>query len=253
VAAPTEVELLRGGLGGEPALEVALAHALLDDVARGERGPTLRIYEPRPTVAFGRRDALLPGFGAAAGAAQSHAFTPVVRAPGGRAAVYAEGCLVIDELWPQRDSTIGISDRFADDATRAAAVLRELGVDARIGEIPGEYCPGAFTVNARGVHKLIGAAQRVVRGAWLLSSVVVVDGADRLRAVLVDVYRELGLEWDPSTVGSIAAERPGITVADVEAALLAGYAERYTLEAGSLASVTRTAALGLVDAHRVEV
>ena len=56
------VELLRGALGAEPALEVALAATLLSAVAAGERGPLLRIYRPPPTVAFGRRDAFLPGF-----------------------------------------------------------------------------------------------------------------------------------------------------------------------------------------------
>ena len=84
--------------------------------------------------------------------------------------------------------------------------------DARVGEVEGEYCPGEFSVNARGRVKLIGAAQRIIRGAWLLSSVVVVDGAETLRAVLEDVYAALGLEWDPGTVGAVAEEAPGVGV-----------------------------------------
>jgi hypothetical protein len=51
--------------------------------------------------------------------------------------------------------------------------------------------------------KLVGTAQRVVAGAWLFSSVVVVSGSPALRAVTTNVYRELGMELDPSTVGSV--------------------------------------------------
>ncbi|MHB8733626.1 MAG: lipoate--protein ligase family protein, partial [bacterium] len=92
MASLLNVELLHGGLGREPALEVALAAVLLDAVAHGERGPALRCYRPAPAVAFGRRDAYLPGFSTAANAARAHGFEPVIRAPGGRAAAYDEGC-----------------------------------------------------------------------------------------------------------------------------------------------------------------
>jgi octanoyl-[GcvH]:protein N-octanoyltransferase len=251
MAPPPQVELLRESLEGEPALDVALAQALLDEVARRVQRPVLRIYHPARTVAFSRRDALLPGFAAAARAARRRGFAPVLRAPGGRAAAYADGCLVTDEIWPEPDSLAGIQERFAVGAERMAAALRGLGVDARVGEVPGEYCAGAFTVNARGRRKLIGSAQRLIRGAWLLSTVVVVDGADELRGVLEDVYGELAVEWDPATVGSIAGERPGSTVDLVEKTLLAAYAERCTLVPGDVSDQRRAVALELVVRHRV--
>jgi lipoate-protein ligase A len=117
----------------------------------------------------------------------------------------------------------GIQERFERDAERQAEAIRALGVDARVGEVPGEYCPGPFTVNARGERKLLGSAQRIVRGGWLLSTVVVVDGAARLRAVLDDVYGALGLEWSRDTVGAIADEAPGAGIDAVEEALLRSY------------------------------
>lgn len=46
--------------------------------------------------------------------------------------------------------------------------------------------------------KLAGSAQRVVKGAFLFSTHVVVSDPAPLRAVLVDVYRELGLDMDPA-------------------------------------------------------
>jgi len=244
------VDLLEGSAGADPAFDVALPHALLGLVAQGRRGPVLRSYRPRPTVAFGRRDSFLPGFAGAAAAARRWGYTPVIRGAGGRAAAYDEGCLVFDEIMPAADSVAGIQARFSE-AQRQARALRSLGVDARVGEVPGEYCPGQFSVNARGRIKLIGAAQRIVRGAWLLSSVVVVEPAGELRAVLVDVYSELGLAWDPETTGWVAAEVPGTGVEAVREAILAQCAERAELTPRSLTRAELAAANEVVSRYRV--
>ena len=245
------MDLLAGSAGADPALDVALPHALLGLVAAGHRGPVLRSYRPRPTVAFGRRDSFLAGFPDAVAAAKRREFTPVVRGAGGRAAAYDEGCLVLDLIMPAADSMTGIQARFSVEAELQARALRGLGVDARVGEVPGEYCPGEFSVNARGQTKLIGAAQRIVRGAWLLSSVVVVEPAAAIRAVLEDVYAALGLEWDPATTGSVADEAPGVSIEAIRDALLGEYAQRETLAPASLTTPERIAANDLVARYRV--
>ena len=131
--------------------------------------------------------------------------------------------------------------------------LRRLGVDARVGEVPGEYCPGEFSVNAGGVRKLIGSAQRIVRGGWLFSTVVVVQSAARLRAVLEDVYGDLRLDWNPLTVGSVAGEAPGVSIEDAQQTLLDSYAGRYRLVPATIAEEELVAASGLLDRHRVGV
>ncbi len=247
-----EVDLLEGRAGAEPALDVALPHALVGLVAEGRHRPVVRCYRPAATVAFGRRDSFLAGFADAAAAARRRGFTPVIRGAGGRAAAYDPGCLVFDEVMAAEESIAGIHDRFAADARRQADALSALGVDARVGEVPGEYCPGEFTVNARGRVKLIGAAQRIVRGAWLLSSVVVVEGAPLLRAVLEDVYVALGLEWDPATVGDVSSESPGVGVDAVRNVLLAEYGRRYELTAAAIGEPELTRAGELLGRHRVE-
>jgi octanoyl-[GcvH]:protein N-octanoyltransferase len=248
---PVTVELIEGRAGEDPALDLALAPALLARVAKEERAPLVRVYRPWPTVAFGRRDSFLPGFAQAAADARRHGFTPGIRSAGGRAAAYHDDCLVVEEIIAAADANAGIQDRFAGEAERQAAALRGLGIDARVGEVPGEYCPGAHSVNARGQTKLIGAAQRTVSRAWLFSTVVVVDGSAQVRAVLEDVYAALGLDWNPASTGSIADERPGITVNHVKEALLAPLAARYLLRTAQLSDGDVSAGLALIERHRV--
>jgi octanoyl-[GcvH]:protein N-octanoyltransferase len=210
--------LVRESSPRPPALEVAVSHALVERVSAGELGPVLRIYRPAPTLAFGRLDRLRPGFADAVAAAREHGFEPVVRAPGGHAVAYHDGCLVVDEITPERDPIAGMQDRFAQSAERLAQALRAVGVDVRVGRVPGEFCPGEFTVSARGV-KLVGTAQRVIRHGSLLAASVTVTGGDALRAVLTDVYAALELDWDPATAGAI--ETVGLDA--VEDAIVGAY------------------------------
>jgi octanoyl-[GcvH]:protein N-octanoyltransferase len=233
-----------------PALEVAVSHALVERVAAGALGPVLRVYRPAPTLAFGRLDRLRPGFPAAAAAARAHGFEPVVRAPGGHAVAYHEGCLVVDEVLPHADPIAGLHERFHRSAETLADALRELGVDSRVGRIAGEFCPGEYTVSARGAVKLVGSAQRVIHHASLLAASLAVTDAARLRAVLEDVYAVLELDWDPATAGGVADETP-VGVDDVERAVVGAYARRGELDAGRIDGATLARAAALEPKHAV--
>ena len=240
------------GLASE-GLDVAFAHALLQCVSRGEAPSTLRLHRPRPTVAFGRLDALRPDFAAAARAARAHGFEPVLRAPGGRAAAYHGSSVVLDLAVADPDPVAGVQDRFADIGEVMAGALRSLGVDARVGEVPGEFCPGPHSVNAGGRTKLVGTAQRIVRGGFLFAASVVVRDPEPVRAVLVDVYAALGLEWDPRTVGAVADSVPAVTVAEVEEALAEAFAARHELAPGGLDEAALEAARSRLERHAVAV
>jgi len=221
---------------GEAWLDVAVSHALLRQVAARERPATVRAYVPRPTVAFGRLDALRDGFQTAIEASAAGGFEPVLRNAGGHAAAYTENALVYEEITPHDGVAIDLRAHFEPFSDRIAAALRTLGIDARVGAIPGEYCPGDFSVNAAGTTKLAGVAQRVVRGAALVTAVIVASDGPRLRAVLADVYRALDLEFDENTVGTLADVRPGTGAGAAASALLRGrQLGRATLDAGTLA------------------
>ncbi|GAA1871177.1 lipoate--protein ligase family protein [Brevibacterium marinum] len=209
--------------GLPPTAELAFARVLLDSVKHGRRGATLRMYRPRPTVAFGARDRFLPGFPEAIEAARDHGFTPALRSLGGRAAAYHRGSLVIDHIEPSDAFIKDTTARFTGFGQDYVEVLRGIGIDAHLGEIPGEYCPGEHSVNVAGRIKAIGTAQRVVSGAWLFSSSVVVEDPHPIRSVLTDVEAALGIEWDPSTGGSISEIHPEITTDTVAEAFASYY------------------------------
>jgi octanoyl-[GcvH]:protein N-octanoyltransferase len=236
-----------------PTLEVAVSHALVERVNEGALAAVVRLYRPAPTVAFGRLDALRPGYAAAAAAARELAFEPVLRAPGGHAVAYHKGCLGIDEVIPEADPIAGLQDRFARSSELLAEALRTLGVDARVGRVAGEFCPGDFTVNARGRVKLVGTAQRVVRHASLLAASVAVTGADALRGALGAVYEPLGLEWDRGTAGAVEDDVPGVGLDEVERAVLEAYARRFELVEGALDGGTLALAGRLEARHAVVV
>ena len=245
--------LIRRTNSGRPALDTAISHAVMERVAAGELGPTFRLRAAEPVLAFGKQDANSPGFPAAVAAARAAGFAPVLRLAGGRAAVFHEGTLAFAHATPAARPTQGTHERFEGTGEWLVAALARLGVDARVGEVPGEYCPGAYSVNAGGRIKIVGVGQRLVRGVAHLGGVVVVTGTAALRDVLIPVYDALGLDWDPATAGSVEDEVPGVTLEHVTEAIVAELAERYQLNEGTFDERTLARAHELEPEHAVSV
>lgn len=229
------LRLIRRSFPDRPEFGTAVSRAILLRAAAGELGPTVRLHRPAPEVAFGRQDVASPRYEAAARAARTAGFAPVERLAGGRAAVFHEGTVAIARAYPDPDPPRRTYQRFEEMAAVVAGALSRLGVDARVGEVPDEYCPGAYSINARGATKLAGIGQRMIKGAAHVGGVVVAFGSERLRAALVPVYRALELDWDPATAGSVADELGrDVSLDEVEGALLAELEGRYELEEADL-------------------
>ena len=194
---------------------------MLERVARGELPETFRIGRPGAMVAFGRLDLASAGYPEAAHAARERGFEAIKRLAGGRAAVFHPGTIAFAWAGPAKDTWSATHARFRTAAGIVERALRRLGVDARVGEGPGEYCPGDYSVNARGRTKLAGIGQRLIKGAWHIGGVIVVEDGERVRDVLIPVYEALGLAWDPATSGAVADEAPGATWEDAVEALVA--------------------------------
>jgi lipoate-protein ligase A len=247
------VPLYADAFPARPALEEALSHALLDRAGLGALPEAMRLAVPGALVSFGRLDALAPGFPAAVAAARQHGYAAVHRLVGGRAAVFNGTTVLFAHVAADPEPARGTHDRFRAISGLVVDALRALGVaDPRVGEVPGEYCPGAFSVNAGGRLKLAGIAQRVTQRAACTQGVLVVTGAAEVRAVLEPVYAALGLVWDPATTGAVEDVAPGVTAADAVEALRAAFATRRDLVPADLDDATRERADALAPAHDAE-
>ncbi|WP_191296546.1 lipoyl protein ligase domain-containing protein [Lentzea cavernae] len=228
-------KLLVSGSAGNAITELVVP-ALLLRTPNAPWSQLVHIYVPQgPTVAFSGRDLRSPGITEATSLARAAGFEPVVRSPGGRMVAYDGGAVVIDHLDSTTDIRHAGSATFAANAESHVRVLRELGgVDARIGEVEGEYCPGEYSINVGGDTKVVGSAQRVTSTGSLFSTVVQVVVPDRVRAVIIDVSKALGYDLRESSIAGLADYSPALTAADVAAAFVADYRRRLDLTDGSL-------------------
>jgi octanoyl-[GcvH]:protein N-octanoyltransferase len=243
------MELLRARHPRDPLLDAAVTHALLKQVASGEKPPTARIFRPGPTMAFGRLDALdEERYAAARAAARAHGYEPILRLGGGHAAGYDEGSVLVEIIRPIETIAEGIPERFASMTALLMESLATLGITARTGELPGEYCAGDWSVNAAGV-KLAGTAQRSIRGASLVTAMLIIENGKQLKAALTDIYAALAIDWRPGTAASANAIIPSLTTADAERILISTLANHENLTATTLDDSTLALAEHLRPAH----
>jgi lipoate-protein ligase A len=228
-----------------------VSRALLRDVAQGRAPETLRLYRPDDVVAFSTTDLRRADFPGAVRAARAARFEAALRLAGGSAAVFHRETLAFAWCTPETDSREGIRRRFEHAASWISRALGSLGVDARIGAVAREYCPGDYSVNAGGRLKLMGVGQRVVRGAAHVGGVLVVKGSDRVRSVLTPVYAALDLDYDPDTTGSVEDAIGDIGLDAVRDALLAELARDRELVEGPLPADTIAGAATFEGSHRI--
>ena len=193
----------------------------------GSAHARIRAYRPVPTVAFSRRESLMPEFAAASAAARRLGFDPVIRLAGGRAVAYDQTCLIIDLMAPLSLYSNHIA-AFEAGAICFRDVLGDLGLDARVGPVVGEYCAGDHSVNARGQVKIVGIAQRAMRRARLLTACIVLERPDRLRPVVDAVYGAMNLEWSPASLGSVRDEGAQGTLDEIVHELVTGLQQRHS-------------------------
>ena len=207
---------------------MALTGALLEAVAAGSAPAVVRVFRPGATVAFGRLDRIRPGFARACERSVAHGWVPVLRWGGGRAAPYGPDCVLVEVIRAQEGIVGGLEERFEDVTALIRETVAGLGIDLEVGEQPGEYCPGRFSLHLPGGGpKVAGVAQRVISGASLTTTALVVVGGEALRSVTAAVYDALELPFDPATAGALAEARPGVDVAQVLDALRAAAHDRY--------------------------
>ncbi len=229
--------LIRGASGSldrglNPSADLLASRRLLQSVAANpEFGTVVRLYRPAPTVAFSGRESTMSAFPEAVGEAMAFGFEPVIRPAGGRMVALDENWLVLDIIAPESGRDTAHKDVFLAHGQKFVELLQRLGVAASLGAVAGEYCPGDFSINARGRVKIVGTAQRVTRGARLFSASIPLHISPSVAELFVRVNRILGLEWDARTLGALDREAPGLSGEALEAALLNSFAPQVDEEA----------------------
>lgn len=237
-----DLQILSGAWPEEPGLDTALSKLILEAVSAGEMPATLRLYIPGREVAFGKRDVISRQYPAAVAAATEAGFASVERLAGGRAAAFSEHTVAFSLAVPDQDPRISIHERFREISGLMVDTFTALGVPAQVGEIPGEYCPGEFSVNHNHRIKLMGVGQRLAKHAAHIGGVIAVNRTGLLLQALIPVYRALELEWRPATTGSLGDVRTVSNEAVLEA-LKTQLRARYAVTKGRIGG-------GLVDRAR---
>ena len=237
---------------GHPALDTAISRILLERVDRGELPATLRLSRPARIVAFSSRDARAPGYADAVAATTAAGFSPVVRLAGGRAAVFTESTIAFALSVPTEQPRTGIAARFEALSACLVEAFASLGASARVGEVAGEYCPGAYSVNLGGRRKVAGVGQRLLRRAAHTGGVVVVDDAPLLNRVLVPVYDAMDVPFDPDATGALSDE-VDVGFEQVRTAIAEAFARRFDVTPWRLDERTRRLAETAAAEHLVEL
>src|SRR4051794_19259399 len=136
MALTAALDVSRESFATSPPRSTAVARAVLLRVAEGELPATFRLHRPERILAFSKQDAASPGFPEAVTAARAAGFEPVIRLAGGRAAVYHEGTLALSWAVPDRRPSTRTEARFRELAELLRDALSDLGVEARVGEVP---------------------------------------------------------------------------------------------------------------------
>lgn len=255
------LDLIDASFAGRGALGTGVSAAILRRVARGDLPATMRVHRTGRILAFGRIDRLARGYPRALAVARDHGYEPIERMAGGRAAVFHEGTIAFSRATPQRSMAAGTTERFAEMAETIAGALRRLGIDARVGEVEGEYCPGEWSVNAGGRIKIAGIGQRMIAGGAHVGGVLAVRGAAEINRVLSPVYTALELPWRAEATGSVALalgaedslpanpDDDDRLLERVRDALRAELASRYSLREATLDPETMRIASGFREFH----
>ena len=244
------ISLITDAFPEQLGLDTAVSRTLLRQVSDGHVGEVFQLWVPHRVVAFGKRDRLEKGYAQAIEAAATHNFGAIERLAGGRAAVFHEGTVAFGWTMPSDYPPSEIKSRFVTLNDLLTTAFSRLGLDdIRVGEVPGEYCPGDYSINIGGTHKIMGVGQRLAKHAAHVGGVVVVRDAASVRDVLVPVYSHLGLSWIPETTGALEDFAPGVSVDAVQTAIAEELSTIANVVPASLPPATRAEAVLLVPDH----
>ncbi len=202
------MELLTPGRFEDPVTAYGYQRVIFEQVAAGDRPPTVSVTPSTRHVGVTRRDTFRPGFTDAVRTSHEEGYPVLVRTAGGGATAAGPGTFGFSIIRPASDHEARreIRDRYDEAAALVLSAFGRLGVRAQIGEVRDEFCPGDHSIRVgswEGGMKVVGIAQRITRRATSVGGIVLVEGEDELARILERVYGAMRLPFRPESVGSL--------------------------------------------------
>jgi octanoyl-[GcvH]:protein N-octanoyltransferase len=230
---------------------------IFEQVAAGERPPTVSITPSIRHVGVTRRDTFRAGFADAVRASREEGYPVLVRSAGGGATVAHYGTFGFSVIRPAKgdESRRTIRDRYDEAAALVLGAFSRLGLRAvAVGEVRDEFCPGDHSIRVGSWEdgaKVVGIAQRLTRRATSVGGIVLVEGEGELSLVLERVYAAMRLPFRPESVGSLRRAGCRAGVGGVIEAFAAEASLRYGAVRVPLDEPTLALASGSGGAHLV--
>jgi lipoate-protein ligase A len=142
----------------------ALKHdtALLQEIAKGKRGATARLWETPQCLVVTKKETRFPNYEEAVIEMSKRKWLPIVRSSGGTAVPLHPGILNLSIIVPQTTtSNFDLDDMYMALCEPISRALEKLGLEPKFGETPGSYCDGRYNLNIDGL-KVTGTAQKTM-------------------------------------------------------------------------------------------
>ncbi|MCY0877829.1 MAG: lipoate--protein ligase family protein [Firmicutes bacterium] len=240
-----------------PSEELRLSPVLAETVARwcaAKEATAVVIRHQSPYVLLGPKDRRLPNLSHAVQWLESQGYPVFMRIGGGSAVLLDGDCLSFAVSRPCRDLTAW-QDNFLTMSRGVIRALHALGIPAEFGRAAGSYCEGPYDLVVHG-RKIAGIAQAIRGGFALVSGMLLVrQDPERTTHLLQEFYHRAGspLRLEASAVTALHRfpGLAGVTLAQVEQALIDGFAADYALSPQPLSSAEKALAQQLLTERRL--
>lgn len=155
-------QLLRPTLISDPKASIRFDEDLLQQVIRGEVGPSLCIKAEPQCLVVTKRESRMDNFAQASAALAAEGWPVVVRCSGGSCVPQGPGILNLSVIHP-RPEKWGLKNGYLLLCDLLGQLLSNYGIAAEYGEVPDSFCDGRYNLQTRG-KKLVGTAQRWAGG-----------------------------------------------------------------------------------------
>lgn len=195
----------------------ALKHdtALLQEIAKGKRGATARLWETPQCLVVTKKETRFPNYEEAVIEMSKRKWLPIVRSSGGTAVPLHPGILNLSIIVPQTTtSNFDLDDMYMALCEPISRALEKLGLKPQYGETPGSYCDGRYNLNIDGL-KVTGTAQKIMlsppnskqlKQGVLAQAMLMVEADAKQGTELVNLFYDKAgnkRQFDPSVATSV--------------------------------------------------